>query len=244
MKKRTIFLFVQYIVLLIACGLTVFLILSPRDTVPQETSIVFVLDVHRSMNTQDVWSGSLFLSRLQAAKILISTMVIQHPDYLYGLMLLWSGHEYIVPPTFDTGTFFLYLSGVTTNTLPAGSKNFSQLPGLLTDEHIAYVILSDFDAPIPQLTFAPSVTLLGLWSLEGGVVRYSNGIQYYDQWTSVSSMRNDVQASHIDAPYIPMHILDTSVWEHVLFPGYFLSGSLRMILYALLGILVLFALLF
>lgn len=85
--KRSAFSFFQYIVLLVAFGLTIFLIVSPHDTVPSDTSVVFVVDVNRTMNTQDVTSGTLTISRLQAAKSLISTMIIRRPEYSYGLLL-------------------------------------------------------------------------------------------------------------------------------------------------------------
>lgn len=58
----------------------------------------------------------------------------------------------------------------------------------------------------------------------------------------MSSIRNDTQAAHLDAPYIPLKSLDFSVIDSYVFSGSFLPRSLRMVLYGILGVLLLVAL--
>jgi hypothetical protein len=69
-----------------------------------------------------------------------------------------------VPPTFDTGTFLLYLSGITTNLLPQEQKDFSVLSSLPTEPLVSsYIILSDFDTLLFKNTSLPkSTSLIGL----------------------------------------------------------------------------------
>ena len=83
-----------------------------------DQKIVFVVDINRSMNTQDVLLDNKPISRLQAAKYIIQKIIFSQPDYSYGLVIFNAGVDYLIPPTFDTGTFLLYLSGISTNLLP------------------------------------------------------------------------------------------------------------------------------
>lgn len=45
--------------------------------------IVFVLDINRTMNTEDVLSGTLSVSRLNAAKYLIQNTLLSYPGFSY-----------------------------------------------------------------------------------------------------------------------------------------------------------------
>jgi len=105
--------------LFIALSLAVFLAFGERGkNATPDQKIIFVLDINKTMNTQDVFSGTQSISRLQAAKSLIRQTILSDPQFSYGLILFNASTDYIIPPTFDTGTFLLYLSGITTSLLP------------------------------------------------------------------------------------------------------------------------------
>lgn len=240
-------MYIKLILLIIALGVAGFLAFGEnKKNVAPDQKIIFVLDINRSMNTQDVFSGTQKISRLQAAKYLIQKTMLSDPQFSYGLILFNASADYIIPPTFDTGTFFLYLSGVTTNLLSDWVKNFIQLTWLFLDKTTTfYLILSDFDTrsyDIPR--FSAWVTLLWLGSLAGDNVRYANGILYYDNGKSVFSARNDQFAQSFHLPYTSLTTIDNFSLQDILFHGINLPLSQRIFLYALLGVLVILVVFF
>ncbi|MEI8009560.1 MAG: hypothetical protein WCI00_09740 [bacterium] len=60
------------------------------------------MDINKTMNTQDVLSGTQKISRLQAAKLLIQKTLLSDTSFSYGLILFNASADYIIPPTFDT----------------------------------------------------------------------------------------------------------------------------------------------
>lgn len=201
--------------------------------------IVFVLDINRTMNTEDVLSGTLFLSRLDAAKYVIQNTLLSYPGFSYWLILFNAGTDYLLPPTFDTGTFLLYLSGITTNLLPDGIKNFSSLTGLLNDDYTTYILFSDFDTVVPADFSLPRWTsAIGLGSPDGDIVRYANGIRYYNNGNPVYSARDDVVGKSLNVPYTAVSDLNDFAVDALLFRGISLPLSQRIFLYMLLGVLV------
>ena len=227
--------------LIIALGLASFLAFggSRKDIAPDQ-KVVFVLDINRTMNTKDVLSGTKPISRLQAAKSFIQKTLISDPQFSYGLILFNASADYIIPPTFDTWTFLLYLSWITTNLLPDWFKDFAQLSWLLRETSTSYIIISDFDAEVQQnnIKMPKWISLLGLWSLAGDKVRYSNGIVYYDNGKSVFSARNNNFAQSLDRPYTTLTNTDSFSLPKLLFNDFSLSLSQHIFLYALLWILV------
>lgn len=159
----------KIVLLVVAIGLAGFLAIDEnKDTLAPDQKVVFVLDVNRTMNTQDVFSWDQKISRLQAAKLIISKTVVSQPGFSYGLILFNVGTDYIVPPTFDTGTYLLYLSWITTNLLWDWAKNFSQLSWLLHDDYTTYVIVSDFDTVASSpLTFQKWTSFVSLTRVDG-----------------------------------------------------------------------------
>ena len=101
--NQRFFTLIKLLLLVIALGLASFLAFgeSGKDVVPDQ-KIVFVLDINKTMNTQDVLSGSKKISRLQVAKSLIQKTIVSEPQFSYGLILFNAGTDYIIPPTFDT----------------------------------------------------------------------------------------------------------------------------------------------
>ncbi|MCX6823919.1 MAG: hypothetical protein NT085_02235 [candidate division SR1 bacterium] len=232
---------IKLILLVIALGLASFLAFgeSGKNVAPDQ-KVVFVLDINRTMNTLDVFSGTQKISRIQAAKFLIQKIISSDPQFSYGLILFNAGTDYIIPPTFDTGTFLLYLNGITTNLLATGAKDFAQLSGLLRDDSTSYIILSDFDVQAQQggITIAKGTSLLGLGSLAGDKVRHANNILYYDNGTSVFSARNDTFAHSLHLPYTTLTNVETFSAQQLLYHGFTLPLSQRIFLYSLLGVLV------
>ena len=97
------FSFIQLVLLVLALGLASFLVFGQNrnDGIPDQ-KIVFVVDINKTMNTKDVFSGSQKISRLQAAKTIIQQTISSDPSFSYGLILFNAGADYIIPPTFDT----------------------------------------------------------------------------------------------------------------------------------------------
>jgi hypothetical protein len=97
------FVLTKLILLLIALGLASFLAFGDGGNhITPDQKIVFVLDINRTMNTQDVFSGTQMISRLQAAKSLIHKTILSAPQFSYGLIVFNASSDYILPPTFDT----------------------------------------------------------------------------------------------------------------------------------------------
>ncbi len=236
------FTLIKLLLLVVALGLASFLAFgeSGKNVAPDQ-NVVFVLDINRTMNTKDVFSGTKQISRIQAAKYLIQKTIISDPQFSYGLMLFNAGIDYIIPPTFDSWTFLLYLSWITTNLLPDWAKDFIQLSWLLRDtEYTSYIILSDFDVKAQQrgIKLPTWTSLLWLGSLAGDKVRSANGILYYDNGKSVFSARNDQFAKSLNLPYTTTSQMSNISLNHLLYHGFILPLSQRIFLYTLLGILV------
>lgn len=97
------FAFIKLILLFIALGLASFLAFGDAGKhIAPDQKVVFVLDINRTMNTQDVLSGTKHISRLQAAKQIIKKTISSDSDYSYGLIIFNASADYIIPPTFDT----------------------------------------------------------------------------------------------------------------------------------------------
>ncbi len=237
---------IKLLIVFFALSLAVFLAFGDRgnDTAPDQ-KIVFVVDSNKTMNTQDVLTGAKHISRFQAAKLLIQKTILSEPQYAYGLIIFNAGADYLIPPTSDTWTFLLYLSGMTTNLLPDWHKDFVQLSWFFHDDGAtSYLIISDFDTVQQSSVRLPKwTTLLGLWSLAGDKVRHSNGIVYYDNGKSVFSARNDQLAKSLGVSYTSASDITYISLPKLLFHGFNLPLSQRIFLYGLLGVLVVLAVL-
>lgn len=82
--------------------------------------------------------------------------------------------------------------------------------------YASYIVLSDFDATSSSYVFPPHTSLIGLGSTEGDVVKYANGVRYYDNGKSVSSARNDALGRSFHTSYTPLATLDTFVAHRML----------------------------
>lgn len=234
------FSLIKLLLLIIALGLASFLALSENKySITPDQKVVFVLDINRTMNTKDVYSGTKQISRIQAAKLLIQKIIFSDPQFSYGLILFNASTDYIIPPTFDTWTFLLYLSGITTNLLAEWTKDFAQLTWLLRDPYTSYLIISDFDTIEQRSTKLPKwISLLGLWSLAGDKVRHANGNLDYDKGNPVFSFRNDHFAKSLNLPYTVLTNVDSFSVQKLLYNGFTLPMSQRIVLYIILWVLV------
>ena len=235
------FVFIKFLLLIIALGLATFLAFGEHSkNVAPDQKVVFVLDVNRTMNTKDVFSWTQKLSRLQAAKSLIKKTISSDTQFSYGLILFNASTDYIIPPTFDSWTFFLYLSWITTNLLPDWAKDFTQLSWLLHDKNTSYIILSDFDVKAQQgdISLSKWISLLWLWTLAGDKIRHANGNLDYYEGKPVFSARNDNFAKSLHLPYTTLTNIDWFSLQKLLFHWFDLPMSQRIVLYVILGILV------
>jgi hypothetical protein len=80
--------FIKLVLLCVALFLAGFLAFfdTNKERTPDQ-KIVFVLDINRTMNTKDVFSGTQLISRLQAAKFFIQKTILSDPQFSYGLLL-------------------------------------------------------------------------------------------------------------------------------------------------------------
>ena len=142
-----IYSLIKLVFLIAALGLAWFLAFVAKDaSLSAEHSIVFVMDVNRTMNTQDVVFKGAKISRLAAAKEIIRTTIAAEPGRSYGLILFNASADYMIPSTFDVETFLLYLTEITTNLLPDGQKDFFVLSSVVVDRDMtSYIVFSDFD---------------------------------------------------------------------------------------------------
>lgn|GEM_PF-3297728 len=167
---------------------------------------------------------------------MIVETVVAKPGFSYGLILFNAGTDYIIPPTFDTGTFFLYLINITTNLLPDGIKDFSVLTGVLANkDYSSYLVVSDFDTSLSSsIHFPRGTSLLGIGSLKGDTVRTAKGIRYYDNGDAVFSARNDAVAKSFGVPYTTFTQVSDFTPDALLSQGISLPLSQRIFLYTLL----------
>lgn len=97
------FAFIRLLIVLLALGLASFLAFGERgEAIAPDQKVVFVLDINRTMNTQDVSFDAKKISRLQSAKLLIKKSILSDPQFSYGLILFNAGADYLIPPTLDT----------------------------------------------------------------------------------------------------------------------------------------------
>lgn len=103
-----------------------------------------------------------------------------------------------------------------------------------TDSYASYIIFSDFDTSSTKLALPRGVSLVGVGSEQGDMVRHSNGLRYYDNGKSIISARNDAVAQSLGAPYTAFDRIDRFSPDALLFHGIALPLSQRIVLYLLL----------
>ncbi len=162
-----IYLVIKLCLLFVALCVTGFLIYVEKEqTLGSERRIIFLVDSNKTMNTQDVLSGESYISRLDAAKYIITDIVDTYPGYTYGLVLFNATTSYLVPSTFDVENFLLYVQGMSTSLLPDGKKDFALLDLVFDDtSFVSYVVLSDFDTDLSVEELSVPTSLIGIGSL-------------------------------------------------------------------------------
>lgn len=115
---------------------------------------------------------------------------------------------------------------------------------MLQETNASYLILSDFDTSVAYSDLPSRVTLIGLGTSEGDVVRYANGVRYYDSGVSVTSIRNDQIATSFGVTYTPVSDISTFRTQTMLYRRFTVPLSQRILLYTLLGVLVILAIMF
>ncbi len=148
---------------------------SEQHTYPEwGAHIAIVLDVSKSMNAIDAPD----ISRLQAAKEYVYTLISEHPGYRYGLSIFAGESQRVLPLTQDINLFARFLSWLESShiqlqgtdisvALSDGIKSFSQ-------EQTGYIVLLtdggdetiQIDPVVKQALASQDIKLLivGVWS--------------------------------------------------------------------------------
>lgn len=120
-NNKKIRLTLRFLLLFLSFSLLTFSVFRPQwgeNTVVTEkngVSVLFALDVSKSMKALDMSLKERLLDRLTAAKLLISDMVVKHPENNYGLVV-FAGDAFVLSPiTFDTDSFINILDSASTD---------------------------------------------------------------------------------------------------------------------------------
>lgn len=224
LKKKYVLLFnqnpfhyVRYIVLALSLSIIVFSLFdieywNKRQKWTQNgVDIVFVLDVSKSMNVQDVSLKNIKLSRLQYAKNIINNTILESPENRYWLVIFAWDAISASPLTFDHSTFLTFLKNVDYRNLQAQWTNLEKAVELgvmrLTwsgeeSRSRAMIILSDWGdsddstntnviAKILKDDVITSVTIW-IWSKKGWKIpnwrdRFGRSIYQKYKWQYVES---------------------------------------------------------
>ncbi len=190
-------------------------------SVTARTNIMLILDMSRSMQSQDVQP-----SRLQRA--------IQEIDELLDLLhkqrvglIVYSGHAHLyVPLTYDYAAMRFYLQDLPKITLPTRGSNLEEALQLAdslsgSEKNTAIVLITDGDYPdtvaIPDMTVAVSILAVG--SVEGEAIPLKNGKWLHHQNKPVISRMNtgllQQLARNTDGYYTPAYD-DNSDWQNLI----------------------------
>jgi membrane-bound ClpP family serine protease len=82
------FVLLKLLLLILALLFAIFLAFgeSKKDIAPDQ-KVVFVLDINRTMNTEDVSYDGKQISRLESAKYLIQKTILSDAQFSYGLII-------------------------------------------------------------------------------------------------------------------------------------------------------------
>ncbi|MFA7717624.1 MAG: VWA domain-containing protein [Candidatus Absconditabacterales bacterium] len=101
------------------------MLLFPSSPVSREETTVIIIDMHTGMLVQDIaTSKGDLITRLDAAKKIITQLVLKYPQRLFGLVTYGQDINYLIPPTLDSGNLLQYVNGL----LVAQNGNVEILP--------------------------------------------------------------------------------------------------------------------
>lgn len=92
----------------------------------QGVDIVWVLDVSKSMDVQDVTEWEQTISRLTWAKKIIENYILAHPENRYGLVIFAGKSRLVSPLTFESDSVLTFLTSIDTASITDGGTNFRE----------------------------------------------------------------------------------------------------------------------
>jgi len=153
--KNIYFSVLRTVILMWALALIILLIFSSTTSKnTYDNNILFVVDLSYSMNAKDVKNVNGVkdvkeddkISRLEAAKEIISQMLAVWGEANYGLVLFSQVATQYLPLTADTWTFLDYLKNVNTGLLPWGGTDRNSLEKIFSGNATDYskiIFISD-----------------------------------------------------------------------------------------------------
>ena len=209
MKKNIYFFPLRMTVLMWALALIVLLLFSSSTSKnTYDNNILFVVDLSYSMNAKDMSSVEGKISRLEAAKKIISQTLAAWGEANYGLVVFSQTATQYIPLTTDTWTFLDYLKNVNTGLLPGGGTDRNSLEKIFSwnkSDYSKIIFISDAEKTDSQITDRGSRIegrgtakkyFIGVGTKEGGNPTLPNGtimklkqntiISSFDLWTATA----------------------------------------------------------
>lgn len=92
----------------------------------QGIDLIWVLDVSRSMDVQDIVEGDTHFSRLEKAKSTIQSYMIAHPENRYGLTIFAGQSRLVSPLTSEGNSILTFLASIDSSSIMEGGGNFQE----------------------------------------------------------------------------------------------------------------------
>lgn len=180
-------------------------------------NIVFLLDVSKSMLTEDIAFWESNISRLDASKQFIQKFIVDNPNNMYALTIFSWESVRILPFTQDKNLFITFLSGISEKSLSKNGTNIElwikgSLDNFINDTNIwTIVLLTDGGEEQLDLNFINSfdfkwkeINFLTLWVwtkkwwyIPLWVDVFGNTQYKIYKWEKVLSTLNDVVINNI-----------------------------------------------
>ena len=114
MRHIKTLVFIKLLLLLWAMILAWFLIFVNKSPAPVEESTIIIMDVSSEASTQDIATSvpNDFITRLDAAKKIVTKIVTEFPQRSFGLITYGSEITYLIPATTDSGTLLQYVTSL------------------------------------------------------------------------------------------------------------------------------------
>lgn len=100
--------------------------LSINSSERQGIDLIWVLDVSKSMDVQDVSEWDQIVSRLAWAKKIIENYILSHPENRYGLVIFAGKARLVSPLTSESDSVLTFLTSIDTASITDGGTNFRE----------------------------------------------------------------------------------------------------------------------
>lgn len=150
-RYSTVFLFLSFLTYFSWFLSETFQFNSQKEV--NQSSILFILDVSKSMDAQDVYDADKSISRLNASKKFIKDFIKKHPNNEFSLQIFAWDTLSVFPFTFDIDAFLTTLDGIDSASLLNGwndiNKAFEEAVESFQNNKVSgwIIVLSDFEFP-------------------------------------------------------------------------------------------------